>query len=800
MIKHEPRPAWSLTADGCRPTAEQTDSDTGTDTGEHPWQPTPTGIAVTDRPTEGDSMSNVTDPTDDTNPQGDGRNDSVTELKDPQLPQTPPTNRDRQVDFSDRAASTIGSWVKQRRPELMYMLDGSGLTAPPDLYVGRTIVRAVFVGFIIAAAIITAAVVPPAVSTLRTGLIIGGSALGAGLLATTVAVALPLARRWFIAVERKRQIDIVLPEAISFMYTQSVGGVGHLDIIRLLAQSERSYDEVARSFQAIVREAEYFGSDYKTAIRNEADRTPSDELQSFLLDFLSVLNSGGDLTEFLERKADDAIEATDNEQQRTLDILELVTELYLAGSLFPVLFIVAFVIVSTFRTIPDAIFGAMTYVIIPVLSLVFIILVNMVTIDQVSTGLLADTDQSQSIQDSLTRLEDTNRYTADETAYVAAQGQRQMDASFGSTVAVSDRRTDEYVPKPKEHPAASGVFSTPIIDRHSTDHSIFSTAKRSDQLRNLKYAILNPGAFFRERPLNTAWVTVPILAFFYLITTVTGVAPPLSATGFTTNPVPTTLWYVYLPIIGLMTPYALAFEYQSRLESNVFTGFPDTLRNLASANDTGISLIESIREAGMSGRGRVDDEFTTVYRKTRLGMPLTQALLEFANKYTNPKISRTVRLLNEAQRTSEHVSEVVKTAIKTVDNRVALEKQRIDVARAQVAVIILTNGMVLVVMLLLDRLFLPLLSGEQGASALSGGTAPGGPTGGLGLSGVGNFATGLDPTIATMFFFHTVTVHAMASAILAGNVREGNPQTGFKYMIVMLIITAAAWSGSARVI
>lgn len=753
-------------------------------------------------------MSNPTDSLDSSDSQTDSRPpEPVAELPDPQPPENPPTSRDRQVGIISRLTQIVGSWVAQRRPGLMFMLDGSGLTAPPDLYSGRTIVRGLLSGLIIAAGISAATLVSVTLTTQRQLLLTVAGAAGVGLVTSVIAIGGPFARRWFIAVERKRQIDIVLPEAISFMYTQSVGGVGHLDIIRLLAQSEQSYTEVARSFQAIVREAEYFGSDYKTAIRNEADRTPSDELENFLVDFLTVVNSGGDLTAFLEREAESAIDATDNEQQRTLDILELVTELYLAGSLFPVLFIVAFVIVSTFQEIPDLVFAGMTYVIIPVLSLVFIILVNMVTLDQVSTGKLSDTDRSASIQDSLTRIEDENRYTATEDTYVATQGQRKMDASFGSTVAVSDRQTDDYIPQPKEHPAASGVFSTPVIDRHAQDHSIFTTAKRSDQLRNLKYAILNPGAFFRERPLNTAWVSLPLLALFYVAVTVTGIAPPLSLTGMTTNPVPTTLWYAYLPIIGLMTPYAIAFEYQNRVEGQIFAGFPGTLRNLASANDTGISLIESIREAGDAGTSRVDREFMTVYKKTRLGMPLTQALLEFANTYTNPNISRTVRLLNEAQRTSEHVSDVIKTAIKTVDNRVALEKQRIDVARSQVAVILLTNGMVLVVMLLLDRLFMPLLAGSGGfagsgsGSAVSTvGTAPGGFSRDLGLTGVGNFATGLDPTLATMFFFHTVTVHAMASAVLAGNVREGNPQTGFKYMIVMMLLTAGVWVGSQGII
>jgi len=51
--------------------------------------------------------------------------------------------------------------------------------------------------------------------------------------------------------ERKRNINILLPDAISFMYALSVGGMNQLEILRAMAEAEDTYDEIAREFQSL---------------------------------------------------------------------------------------------------------------------------------------------------------------------------------------------------------------------------------------------------------------------------------------------------------------------------------------------------------------------------------------------------------------------------------------------------------------------------------------------------------------------------------------------------------------------
>ena len=161
----------------------------------------------------------------------------------------------------------------------------------------------------------------PAV-TVVSGLVFGaiGFAVGFGIL-----IAIP----YSTAGERKREINMLLPDAISFMYALSVGGLNQLEILEAMARADDTYGEVAKEFQSIVRETEYFGTDYRNAIREQAMVTPSEELSQFLSDMLSIVNSGGSMEQFLDDKKEKHLRTAKQEQETVLETLELFGEMYM---------------------------------------------------------------------------------------------------------------------------------------------------------------------------------------------------------------------------------------------------------------------------------------------------------------------------------------------------------------------------------------------------------------------------------------------------------------------------------------
>jgi archaeal flagellar protein FlaJ len=184
---------------------------------------------------------------------------------------------------------------------------------------------------------------------------------------------------------------MLLTNPVSFRYALSVGGLNQLEIIEAMAQADDTYGEVAREFQTIVRETEYFDVDYRTAIRKQAHETPSDELSQFLIDMLSIVNSGGDMESFLEDKKDKHMRTAKQEQEITFETLELFGEMYMTLSLFPLLLIIIMVIM---QMIPDAdvsneMLYTTVYGLIPLTGIAFLIMVSTVKQDELGDGHLS---------------------------------------------------------------------------------------------------------------------------------------------------------------------------------------------------------------------------------------------------------------------------------------------------------------------------------------------------------------------------------------------------------------------------
>jgi len=298
---------------------------------------------------------------------------------------------------------------------------------------------------------------PDAVVALKTpavilfaGLVFGsiGFAIGFGSL-----VSIPYLR----ANAREREINTLLSDSISFMYALSVGGMNQLEILQAMAQGDDTYGEVAKEFQSIVLETEYFDTDYRTAIRNQALETPSDELSQFLTDMLSIINSGGDMTDFLEDQKDKHMRTAKQEQEKLLDTLELFGEMYMTLSLFPLLLIIILVIMSLMGSgsQKNLLYGTV-YGLIPLIGVGFLVLVSTVTQDELGDGYLRpDNDQEFMVNEGI------------------------------------------------------GVFNPGLVERYTGEYSVFDRIKRREGTHELMEILRAPHLFFRDHPRMVLVVTVP---------------------------------------------------------------------------------------------------------------------------------------------------------------------------------------------------------------------------------------------------------------------------------------------------
>ncbi|MFC7236089.1 type II secretion system F family protein [Halosegnis marinus] len=544
-----------------------------------------------------------------------------------------------------------------------------------------------------------------------TGLVFGsiGFGLGFGSMASVP---------YFRSDARKREINVLLSDSVSFMYALSVGGLNQLEILQAMAKADDTYGEVAQEFQSIVLETDYFDTDYRTAIRNQALQTPSDELSQFLTDMLSIVNSGGDMEQFLEDQKEKHMRTSKQEQEMVLETLELFGEMFMTLSLFPLLLIIILVIMSMLGEAQTILLYGTVYGLIPLIGAGFLVLVSTVVQDEVGDGYLQADDE-------------------------------EVGTSTGK------------------------MFDLGLVEGYEGRWGVFDRIKSREGTHETKELLKQPHLFFRDHPLTILAVTLPATAVLLGFFAAAGVGPT-SIEGMKSQPIRGTFVWMYLPLYLNGIPLTVFYEWNVRSRTGITKSLSDNLRKLSSANDTGMTLLESIKVVSDTSSGKLADEFDEMHAKVNYGTGLKAALIEFNNKYHIPRLARTVKLISKAQEASSEITQVLSTAAQASENQDDIERDRKSRTRMQVVIIIMTYLTLLGVMAILKLKFLDVMAGlAQQASGGGGGASAGG------------FAGGVDTDLLTMLFFHAVTLQAIISGFIAGYIRDVSILAGMKFAVVL---------------
>lgn len=571
-----------------------------------------------------------------------------------------------------------------------------------------------------ALAVVEALRLPALVAT--TGLAFGtlGFLVGFGSL-----VAIPYAR----SSARRREIDVLLPDAVSFMYALSIGGLDRLEIIEAMAGADDAYGEVAREFRTVHAEAASLDIDYRTAIRRRARETPSDELSQFLTDLLSVVDSGGDTERFLEEKRRKHAQTAKREQERTLETLELFGELYMTLSLFPLLLLIVTVVMQLLpnATVPSEMLYLTVYGLLPLIGVAFLVLISTVKHDDPGDGTLS----------------------------LGADGDR---------VRYRENR---------------GAFESGLVERFAGEYAVFDRIESRAATHRVLRILRRPHAFFRDNPRYTLALTVPASLAVVAVAIASGAAPT-AWTGVLERPLLATVVYAYLPLYVVGLPLAIAYEWNRRHREAVVETLSEELWKLSSANETGLTPLESIESVAETGTGRLSREFERIRAKVGYGTSLRRALVEFANAYRIPRLSRTVRLLAESQAASNRISAVLRTAARTSEIHDDLERERRSRTRMQVVIIVMTFLTVFAVIAILETQFLDAMAG--------GGIATPGTPADSASSGA------VAPDALSILLFHAVVLQAIISGVLCGYIRNADLLCGLKYALALATVALVGWT------
>ncbi|PSQ43953.1 type II secretion protein F [Halobacteriales archaeon SW_7_68_16] len=565
-----------------------------------------------------------------------------------------------------------------------------------------------------------------------------GLVLLSGMTFGVVSGALTYYLRWwypgYVADERERQIDTGLPRTVAFIYALSRSGMAFPEVMRILANNRHIYGEAADEVGVAVRNMELFGMDIITAIKRMARRTPSEQFKEFCQNLVSVLQSGRSLSEFLSREYDEFREEARAQQETMLDLLATLAEVYVtvlvAGPLFIITILVVIGIAVGNTLVP---LRAITYILLPTANVAFMIYLTTLTDKLQQADVIKD--EAVSGRDHLAGVR-----SASETAL--ADGGRDTESSSTLERLAAYRR-----------------------------------------IRGLQRTIGNPMRTVIERPTMLLWVTVPLALLLI------GVRLPeaFASSGVTITPdlsisVRVLDDIIVQALLFVVGTFAIAYEVHRRRIEGIEAAVPDFLDRMASVNEAGMTVVESIDRVRGSELGTLDTEIDRVWSDIQWGADIETALKRFERRVRTTTISRIVTLTTKAMNASGDLATVLRIAAKQAKSDRRLKRERRQEMIAYLVVVYISFLVFLFIIITLEEFLIPRL--PQGDTIPNDSTTTAATASGP-LNNIGSINT----DAYSLIFFHVATIQGAVSGFVAGQLSKGDIRAGAKHAALLVTVS-----------
>lgn len=545
------------------------------------------------------------------------------------------------------------------------------------------------------------------------------------------------------ASDRKSKINKQIPYAVTFMYALSKGGMDIISILRALNAAESTYGEISREIGIIIRDMDYFGSDLRTAIINCINQTSSDMLQDLLTNLLSVIDSGGDVTTYLYGKTDQYLQRLMQDQKSFLEILGLIAESYVTAFVAGPLFII---IMSSVMTIIGGGSPVILYVIIygmlPLGSIMFVVLISMLT----------PTEEESTRKFEILKFNAYDTIQKEESGLSEAEDRKMVEKI---KTGKNNLKFKEFIANPlgpiQEKPELSLIVSVPVA-------ILFLILFMALTYGSLQHAMTNVSEIQRSKIANSG---DPLIIFGPII-------------GYFDD-----MLIFFLLIV--MIPLALFFEKKIWRERKISAEIPDFLKKLASTNETGMTLTQSIALIANSNFGTMSREVQKIYRNIQWGVDVNSALKMFANSLSTALSTRVITLITKAAESSGDIRDVLNVAANDAKIGEQIRKERSDGMLIYVVIILISFCVFIYCVYTLSSSFIPVMASAGNSNAAASGSSA--------TTQGATFIQAFNPEDYKRLFFHAAIIQGLFAGILAGVMGEGRWMSGLKYAIIMMIIS-----------
>jgi flagellar protein FlaJ len=533
---------------------------------------------------------------------------------------------------------------------------------------------------------------------------------------------------YFLADTRNACIDKSILSSVTYMYALTKGGMSIYDVFRSLSEYTHIFGTCAEEVSFIVRDMDYMGKDFVTALKSAKERTPSESFKDFIDGLILVSNSKA-IVEYMKSKSEyyqGIAELANRNFLRRLDVLaEIYVTVLVAGPLF---IMTTLIVLQLFRPASAQILYVLIYAVMPLANLLFLVLLDTI-------------------------------------------GELSMD--------------------PKRVKISSFSVDLSDIPEINSELSEKEEKKRSKklmfyrQIYIFKKLLFNPYKTIRNEPRYTFFIGIP-LGLYYLSHIPKSFMDNLNLNFHLTlnfahisdssiQLISEIQNYFIIFIVIVLIPFILFFEVRAWRMRKIDEKMPDFLKDLSNMNGSGVLLSNSLKIIAESNTGVLDKELKKLKEDLSWGSSTSRVLTKLDYNLRTATSSRILHILIKANESTSDLKSVLSITAEQIKSEEELKKERSSDMSVYVVTIYVAFFVYLFIVYALAVYFFP-----QSVSFATSSHE-------IANAGIGNGFFNIKEY--TMLMFHSTLIQAFVSGLVAGKMGQGSVYMGLKYSVSMVMIT-----------
>ena len=299
-----------------------------------------------------------------------------------------------------------------------------------------------------------------------------------------------------------------------------------------------------------------------------------------------------------------------------------------------------------------------------------------------------------------------------------------------------------------------------------------------DRLGSLKATLRSPARTLVWNPTHVLYIAVPLALVVLAVR-----LPSAFQTASVNLRVLDDL--VVQSLLLVLGSFAVVRTVYSRRVSRIEAATPELLERLASLNEAGMTLVESLRRVRGSDVGVLTPEVDRIWADISMGANVDDALVRFGRRIRTTALSRVVTLLTKAMHASGQLGPVLRIAATQARADHRLRNRRRQQMLTYLVVIYISFFVFLVIIVSVQEVLVPALPSSvptpDNTNRLAVNTDQ--------FARLGQ----VDKAAYTLVFFHIALTQAVLTGFIGGQLGEGSLKDGAKHAAILLGIAYVAF-------